>query len=170
MGAVSMLKGVLVLCASCAVASCVGAAQAGVRVDTTHLNAPRPLNEQTKIAAIQDYLQSWQNMCKAFEQNHADLLDADFVGEARNRLFDTIRNEAALGISTRYQDRYHNIQILFYSPEGLSIELADTVEYDVQVIDHGKPMTTDPERARFIVVLTPSEVRWKVRVFQAEPD
>ena len=71
-------------------------------------------------------------------------------------------------VHTRYQDRSHHIQFLFYSPEGLSIELSDDAEYDVQVIDHDKAVMTVPASARYIVVLTPSEVRWRVRVMQAD--
>lgn len=165
-----MMKGFLVLCASFALASRLGGAQADVRVDTASLNAPRPLNEETRNAAVRDYLKSWQSMNEALAQNRVDLLNADFVGAARDRLANTIRDQVALGISTRYQDRSHNIQIRFYSPEGLSIEFVDTAEYEVQVIDHGKQLTSHSDEARYIVVLTPSEVRWRVRVFQAVPE
>jgi hypothetical protein len=46
----------------------------------------------------------------------------------------------------------------------------DTVEYDVQILDHEKIQTTQHVRARYVAVLTPTEVRWKVRIFQAEPE
>lgn len=165
-----MLRSFLVLCASFAAASGIGGAQADVQVSTANLNAPRPLNDETRSAAIRDYLQAWQGMSEALTQNRTDLLDADFVGAARDRLANTIQNQAELGLSTRYQDRSHNIQVLFYSPEGLSIELADTATYEVQVFDHGKQLADQSESARYIVVLTPSEVRWRVRVFQAVPE
>ena len=67
-----------------------------------------------------------------------------------------------------YQDRAHDLQIVFYSPEGLSIQIVDTVDYDEQVLDHDKVLATKLVRKRYVVVLTPSEVRWRVRVFQAE--
>jgi hypothetical protein len=165
-----MLKGFVILCASLAAASGAGGTQPDVRVSTASLNAPRPLNDETRTAAIRDYLQSWQSLSQALGQNRADLLEADFVGTARDRLASTIQKQAALGLSTRYQDRSHNIQVLFYSPEGLSIELSDTAAYDVLVTEHGKQLTNEPESVRYIVMLTPSEVRWRVRVFQAVPD
>jgi hypothetical protein len=165
-----MTRRILILFAGLAVIPGMGAAQAVVHVDASGLVAPRPLNEQTRKAAIEDYLQSWQTMSEALAQNRPDLLDAGFVGTARDRLANTIREQATQGISTQYRDRSHNIQILFYSPEGLSIELADTAEYDVQVIDHGKAVTTQPQRTRYVVVMTPSEVRWRVRVLQAGPE
>jgi len=146
------------------------AAQPTVQVDTSPVQGPRQLEDQTKTAAIRGYLKSWQSMNEALEQNRVDILDADFAGAARDRLADTIGEQAKLGIQTRYQDRAHHIQFVFYSPEGLSIELIDRVEYDVQVIDHGKPVSTVPVSARYVVILTPAEVQWRVRVMQADSE
>ena len=102
------------------------------------------------------------------ERNDAGLLDKDFAGTARDKLADTVKQQAALGIHTRYQDKSHDLKIVFYSPEGLSVELTDDVQYDVQLLDHDKVQTTQQVSARYIVVLTPAEVRWRVRVFQAQ--
>ena len=165
-----MLKTFLIVCASLTAAVDLAAGQAIVHVDAAHVKGPRALNEQTRTAAIRDYLQSWQTLSNALAQNRADLLDADFVGTARDRLANTIRQQAALGIRTRYRDHAHDIQVVFYSPEGLSIELIDTADYDVQLIDGNQAVTTEPAHARYIVVLTPSEVRWRVRVLQADSD
>jgi hypothetical protein len=52
----------------------------------------------------------------------------------------------------------------------MSIELTDKVVFDVQVVDQGKVITTQRESARYLVVLTPAEVRWRVRVFQSIPE
>jgi len=165
---VTMLRHSALICASIILASGVITAQPEVTVDTSQLKGPRPLEDQTKAAAIRDYLESWQGMNEALEQNQPNLLDEDFIGTARDNLADAIDEQAKAGIQTRYQDRSHHIQFLFYSPEGLSIELIDDAEYDVQVLDHDKPVSTVPASARYIVVLTPAEVRWKVRVMQAD--
>jgi len=163
-----MLRHFALVCASVTLASGLVAAQPEVTVDTSQLKGPRALEDQTKAAAIRDYLESWQGMNEAFEQDQPNLLDEDFIGTAREKLADAIDEQAKAGIQTRYQDRAHHIQFLFYSPEGLSIELIDDAEYDVQVLDHDKPVSTVPASARCIVVLTPAEVRWKVRVMQAD--
>jgi hypothetical protein len=147
-----------------------GSDQPAVRVEPTDSLGPRTLEKQTKGAVIRDYLQAWNSLSRAFEQNQGDILDADFVGVAKEKLEDTIREQARLGIQTRYRDGAHDIQLVFYSPEGLSLQLVDTVEYDVQILDHEKVLTTQHVRARYVAVLTPTEVRWKVRVFQAEPE
>lgn len=164
-----MLKSLLILCAVLTATSGFGATQTVVRVAPANLRGSRPLQEQTEKAAIRDYLQSWQSFRAAFEQNRADLLDPDFVGTARDKLTETIQQQAALGIRTQYQDRAHDIQIVFYSPEGLSVELIDNITYGVQILDHGKVKTIQHVSARYLIVLTPAEVRWRVRVFQAEP-
>ncbi len=149
----------------------VGASdQPKVRVESTDSVGPRTLEKQTETAVVRDYLQAWHSLSGALEQNRADLLNADFVGTAKEKLSDTIREQAKLGIQTRYVDKAHDVQLVFYSPEGLSIQLVDTVDYDIQLIDHEKPQITQHVRARYVAVLTPTEVQWKVRVFQAEPE
>jgi hypothetical protein len=164
------LKSVVILFAGFAATVVSMAAQVPVRVAPVHLQGPRTLEEQTQAAVTRDYLQAWQGFHAALEQNRPELLEADFVGTAKDRLTDTIQQQNKLGIRTQYQDSSHDLQILFYSPDGLSIELTDKVEYDVQLIDHEKLLTTQRERVRYIVVLTPAEVRWKVRVFQSVPE
>jgi len=163
-----MLKPLLTLCALFTVAAGIGSSQPTVRVEPSNLQGPRPLSEQTGKAAVRNYLQSWQSLKLALEQNRSELLEPAFVGTAKDKLTDTVRQQTALGIRTRYQDTSHDIKIVFYSPEGLSIELADQVEYDVQILDRDRVKTTQHVTSRYVIILTPAEVRWRVRVFQAE--
>jgi hypothetical protein len=149
-------------------AAAIAAAQATVHVEPAHLSGPRELAAQTAQGAIRDYLDSWKSMRDALAQNRPDLLNADFVGTAKDKLTDTIHEQAAAGMHTDYRDRAHDLQIVFYSPEGLSIEMTDSVDYDVEVFDHDKLVSTQPMHARYIVILTPAEVRWRVRVMQSE--
>jgi hypothetical protein len=144
--------------------------QNGVRVESTDSVGPRVLEKQTEAAVVRDYLEAWHALSGAFERNRPDLLDAGFVGDAREKLAGTIQEQAQLGMQTRYRDSAHDLKLVFYSPEGLSIELLDTVDYEVQILDHDKVQTTQHIHARYVAVLTPTEVRWKVRVFQAEPE
>ena len=142
--------------------------QSAIRVEPSNLHGPRPLEKQTETAAIRDYLQAWEAMRRALEQNRPDLLEADFVGTAKDKLAGTIQDQTRLGMRTRYQDRAHDIKVTFCSPDGLSIQLVDNVEYDVQILDHDKVEGSEQVQAHYIAVLTPSEVRWRVRVLQAE--
>jgi len=141
-----------------------------VHVEPPHFQEPRPVEKQTQTAVVRDYLQSWHSFRAAMEQNRPDLLDPDFVGTARDKLAGTIQQQVKLGLRTRYRDRSHDLQIVFYSPEGLSIQMIDTVEYEEQVLDQRKVLTTQRVHARYIVILTPAENRWQVRVFQADPE
>lgn len=144
--------------------------QPSVRVEPINLQGPRQLQPQTANAAIQDYIDAWQRMSNALDQNRAELLNGDFIGDARDKLANTIKEQTSAGIHTRYSDRSHDVKVLFYSPEGLSIELMDTVEYDLQLFDHDRALSSQHFRSRYIVVLTPAEVRWRVRIFQAQDE
>jgi hypothetical protein len=165
-----LLKSLLLLTFATFVASNYLRAQATIHVEPENLKGPRELQEQTKAAIIRDYVRAWQGMNSALDQNRVDLLGADFVGTAKDKLTETIQEQAKSGIHTRYKDVSHDLQIVFYSPEGLSIELTDKVEYDVQVLDRDKVTATQRVNARYVVVMTPAEVRWRVRVFQAVPE
>ena len=165
-----MWKPLLFVCSVLATLLMWGSDQPAVRVAPTDSVGPRTLEKETATAVVRDYLQAWQSLSGALDQNRPDLLNRDFVGTAKEKLTDTIQEQAKLGIQTRYQDGKHEIRLVFYSPEGLSIQLVDTVEYDVQLIDHEKLQTTQHVRARYVAVLTPTEVQWKVRVFQAESE
>ena len=163
-------KSLLIASLVCAAIFVFAADEPAVKVAQTNAVGPRNLEKQTGTAVVRDYLEAWRSMSAALEQNRADLLDADFVGTAKQKLADTIGDQAKLGIETRYRDTSHDLQLVFYSPEGMSLQLLDTVAYEVQVVDHGKVLSTQQLRARYVAVLTPTEVRWKVRVFQAEPE
>lgn len=160
-----------ILVIGCMLAAPLGlrADQPAVQIEPPSLQGSRPLEKQTESAVIRDYLESWQSFRNALDQNQASLLDPDFVGTAREKLADTIEQQAKLGIHTRYLDRSHDLQIVFYSPEGLSIQLMDNVEYDEQVFENDKLLATQHVHTRYLVVLTPAEVRWRVRIFQAGP-
>ena len=165
-----MKKVVLVALLSFAMPCALLADEAAVRVEPPNLQATRLLQKQTADAAIRDYLQSWRSLRAALEQNRPDLLEQSFVGTALDKLKDTIGQQADLGLHTSYQDRAHDLHVVFYSPDGLSIQLVDNAEYDQQVFDHDKVLATERVRKRYVVILTPTEVRWRVRVFQADPN
>jgi hypothetical protein len=146
-----------------------GSEQPAVQVDP-EAGGPRSLEAQTRAAVVRDYLQAWKSLSGALQENRADLLDGSFVGTAKEKLTATVREQQALGMMMHYRDLSHDLKIVFYSPEGLSIQLLDTVQYEVQVIDHDRVQATQHLSTRYVAVLTPTEVRWKVRVFQAQPE
>jgi hypothetical protein len=141
-----------------------------VQVETPQLEGSRTLEPVTATAVVRDYLESWQTLRPALDQNRAGLLDADFVGDAHDKLASTVHDQIAAGLHTRYSDRSHDVRIVFYSPDGLSIQLIDDVVYDQQVFSGAKELATESVHARYVVVLSPSEVRWRVRVLQGLPE
>jgi len=157
----------LISLASALALSSLANGQATVNVEPPHLNGPRPLAEQTAKSVVDNYIESWQSLNAAMSGNRVDALDRDFVGDAKDKLVETIQEQIKAGLRSTYQDKSHDVQITFYSPEGLSIELTDRVEYEQQMIDHDKVVSTQHVSARYVVVLTPSETRWRVRVYQA---
>ncbi len=149
--------------------SCFLSGQASVHVQPSNLQGPRELQPQTASAVVKNYVESWQTLSLALQQDNPGLLDHDFAGDARDKLASTIQQQVRDGLKTSYKDTSHNLQIVFYSPEGLSIELVDDVEYDVEVLDKDKSQGKQHIRARYVAVLTPSETRWRVREFEAVP-
>lgn len=150
-------------------AAFASAQQASVHVTPPHLDGPRELQPQTATAVVKDYIEAWQTLHNALDQNRVDLLDRDFVGDAKDKIVATIKQQQKDGLRTSYKDASHNVQIVFYSPEGLSVQLTDDVEYDLQLQDHDKSIGNQHIRAHYVVILTPSETRWRVRVFEAVP-
>ena len=146
-----------------------GADQPAVRVAPSDSVGPRELEPQTRTAVVRDYLAAWHDLRRAMEQNNPELLDVHFLGVARQELSGTVTSQRKLQFQTRYQDRKHDIHVVLYSPEGLSVQLLDNVEYDVQLLEDGKVMGTQHISTRCVAVLTPTEVRWKVRIFQMTP-
>jgi hypothetical protein len=144
-----------------------GDAKPSVRVAPMDSVGPRPVETQTQASVVRDYLKAWETLGSALSENRVDLLDSYFVGIAKDKLTDTIHEQKQLGIETSYRPKSHDMQVVFYSPEGLSIQLVDNVEYDVEVRDHGKAVGTEHVRTRYVAVLTPTESKWKVRVFQS---
>jgi hypothetical protein len=150
------------------VASLLAAFGQAARLQNVDAVGPRPLEKQTADKVSHYYLEAWKDMRTAFAENRPQALDASFVGIAREKLGDAIREQQTLGIKTRYQDRGHDLKFVFYSSEGLSIQVLDTVDYDLEVLDHDQVIATRHMRTRYVAVLTPTEVRWKVRLFQAD--
>lgn len=162
-----VLPGLALLCGLiCGVFLVSADTEPAVRVAPMNAVGPRPVETQTQSSVIRDYLLAWKAMDTALTQNRVDLLDAYFVGQAKEKLTDTVREQQNIGIQTSYLPKSHDIKVVFYSPEGLSIQLLDEVEYDVNLRKGDSSLGSEHVRARYIAVLSPTESKWKVRVFQ----
>ena len=163
----TLARRTLAVLALVTVALCSSAADdPSIKVASMDAVGPRPVEKQTQTSVVRDYLLAWQKMTDALQNNRVDVLDESFVGSAKERLGDTVRDQQNMGIQTIYGKQSHDLQVVFYSPEGLSLEMVDHAGYEVEVRDHGKVVGTQRVQSRYVAVLTPTESRWKVRVLQ----
>ncbi len=133
-------------------------------------NAGRPVEPLTEQSVARDYARAWRTIAESLNQNRADLIANDFVGWAREKLTAAVQQQVKAGLHRRYVDHGHKVEVLFYSPDGLSIELRDTADMEEQILDGDKVVHSEPVTMHYIALLTPTEVRWKVRLLQAVPE
>ena len=130
---------------------------------------PRPLEDQTQKAIQREYAAAWKNMAEALEQNREDLLDQNFVGAEHDRLRRQIEQQKKNGMSSKLDDRSHQVDYIFYSPEGTAIELHDTVQLEQQTMDGSKSVHSETVTQKYVVIFTLVGDRWQVRTLQQVP-
>jgi hypothetical protein len=136
----------------------------------TQSTKPREIEPATKTALERDYAAAWQSMAQALDQNQPELLQAGFVGTAADKLAETISEQRKSGLHRRYVDAGHQLQAVFYSAEGSAIELHDTAQLQVQLLDgDDKVIHSENVTLKYIAVLTAAEASWKVRILQEVP-
>lgn len=128
---------------------------------------PRQVEDSTEKAVARDYGRAWASMMTALSENRSDVLDADFVGVALDNLRERVNQQQQSGLRTRYVDRGHKLQAIFYSAEGSAIQLRDTAQFEVQYLDGNNVVHQEQRTENYTVVMTAAENRWKVRVLQA---
>lgn len=146
------------------------ATSGGIKVQfISHGVGPREIEDTTEVAIPRDYATAWNALETALSQNRTDLLDTGFVGFARERLAQRIADQKKAGLRVRYVDRGHKVQAVFYSPEGSAMQLRDTAEYELEVVDGDKVIHSQPVTQNYVALMTVTEDRWKVRMLEAAP-
>ncbi len=92
------------------------------------------------------------------------------MGTANAWLADGVKGQRRSGLSSRYLNQRHKVEVAFYAPEGDMIELHDTAEYDLQVLDGDKTVHSEHVVLRYVVLMTPGADRWVIRQLQAVPE
>ena len=128
---------------------------------------PRQIEDLTSKSVPRDYALAWQTMEQALKENRTDLLDGYFTGFEKEELTERIKLQVRSGLETRYTDRGHKLDAIFYAPAGDAIELHDRAQLDVEILDGGKVIYQEPVNLHYIVVMTPGADRWLVRQMQA---
>jgi hypothetical protein len=139
-----------------------------VQLDSQHAG-PRAVENLTESGIIRDYRVAWASMAQALEFNTQDPLNGPFAGQAKHWLSETVTNQQRSGLSQRYGDQNHKLEAVFYAPEGDVIELHDTAEYQLQVLDGGKVVDDEPVVVHYVVLMTPGADRWVIRQLQSVP-
>jgi hypothetical protein len=130
---------------------------------------PRPIEDTTERAVARDYAAAWQAMAKALDQNRTDLLAPSFVGTAEDKLEAAIKAQRKNGLHQRVLARGHSVSAVFYSSEGSAMELHDTAQVQLQLMDGDIVLHAEDATIRYVVLLTAAENSWKVRVLEAVP-
>jgi hypothetical protein len=98
-----------------------------------------------------------------------DPLEGPFSGEAKRWLRQTVTSQQQSGLSHRYTDQNHRVEAVFYSPEGDVVELHDTAQYHLQILDGEKNIHDENVVVHYVVLMTPAADRWTIRQLQAVP-
>lgn len=137
-----------------------------VTVTTTNAQ-PRQVEDLTEKAIVREYSAAWSNLARALKDNNAGILQENFVGAAQEKFTKQIEEQKAAGISTNYLDKGHKLDVLFYSPEGSAMQFRDTANLELQVLEDGKVVHSEPVQRQYVGLMTVTGDRWKVRVLQA---
>jgi hypothetical protein len=128
---------------------------------------PRAVERLTEQRIVRDYKFAWTSLSQALEVNASDPLEGPFVGSAKQWLVQSVESQRQTNLSSRHGDQNHKLEAVFYAPEGDVIELHDTVDYQLQILDGGKQIHDEHVTEHYIVLMTPGADRWVVRQLQA---
>ena len=149
--------------------SSVAADSAPQVVLNTSKAGPRSGEAQTESVILRDYKFAWASLEQALESNSTAPVNGLFVGTANAWLSSAVTNQRNSGLSSRYLNQNHKVEAVFYAPEGDMIELHDTANYDLQILDVGKTNHDEQVVVHYVVLMTPGADRWVVRQLQAVP-
>jgi hypothetical protein len=159
-----------VIAAAWLVAACVLAiAQSSPRTQLpdVHLDAdglaPRPIEELTGTTLSRHYSLAWRDLANALESGRSEGLSEEFVGFAKDRLLQRIRQQNQAGVHVRIVDHGHRLKAVFYSSDGTAMQLRDQAQLEIQTFDGDKLLTTQTEPHEYMVLMTPGADRWYVR-------
>jgi hypothetical protein len=158
--------GVLLL----ACVACSYAADDSVQVQlNTGKAGPRAVEPLTERSILRDYRFAWSGLAQALQFNTTDPLSGAFSGEAADWLRRTVASQQQSHLTRRYSDQTHQLEAVFYAPEGDVMELRDTAQYQLQILDGDKSIHQENVTVHYVVLMTPGADRWVVRQLQAVP-
>jgi hypothetical protein len=140
----------------------------GIKVDASTAQ-PRQVEEATVQAIQRDYGKAWQTLSQAMAENRSDTLASAFVGIAKDKLTQAVNEQKSEGLRRKYVDKGHRLEVVFYSIDGSALQLRDTAQVEIQLLDGDKVVHSENANMHFMVLMTPAENSWKVRLLEATP-
>ena len=138
-----------------------------LEVKLTAENAqPRQVEDTTENAIVRDYSAAWKSLENSLAQNRDDQLAANFTGSALEQIKSRLEGQKKNGLHTRVIDRGHKLEAVFYSPEGSAMQLRDTAQLEIQVLDGSQVIHSEQATVHYIALMTTAEDRWKVRLLE----
>lgn len=148
-------------------------ASASVPASDIQLNVsgagPREVEDTVQQSVQRDYAQAWQTMEAALESGDSSGLNQYWVGVAHDKLTQKVQDERRTKVRVRYQDKSHHLQAVYYPTDGAALLLHDNAEVELQVLDSGKIIHSQTIHEKYVVLMTPGQDRWFVRVLQSVP-
>ena len=145
------------------------AAPPGSSVEVSVANVgPRQLEPTLQETITRDYARAWQTLSAALQSGDPAILDQYWVGVAHDK-FQRLVGDERHGVEVRYLDKSHQLQAVFYPKDGAALVLYDTAQLEVQVLSSGKLIHSESLTEKYIVLMTPAQDRWLVRILQSIP-
>lgn len=130
---------------------------------------PREVEDTVQLSIQRDYAQAWHSMEAALDTGDASKLNQYWVGVAHDKLVQKVHDEVQTSVKVHYQDKSHQLQAIYYPTDGAALLLHDNAEVELQVVDSGKLVHSETLHQKYVVLMTPGQDRWFVRVLQAVP-
>ena len=127
---------------------------------------PRQLESSLQRSIPADYAKAWQTLSEALQGGDPSVLDRYWTGVAHDKLQRLVQDQISTNVQVRYIDRSHRLQAVFYPTDGAALLLHDTAQIEIQVLSAGKLIHTENVTEKYVVLMTPSQDRWLVRIFQ----
>ena len=131
---------------------------------------PREMEDTTEKAIVRDYAAAWEALAAGLRNNDVNALDAGLTGFARDQFAAAIADQKQSGLKVRYTDRGHQLEALFYSPDGSAMQLRDTAQLTRELLDGDKVVKREDITAHYYVLMSVAEDRWKLRSIQEVPN
>jgi hypothetical protein len=129
---------------------------------------PREVEETTQKSITREYSTAWKTLADALANNRPDRISESFVGSAEDQMRKQISEQMNNQLSTRIVDRGHKLDVVFYSPEGSTMQLRDTAQLERQYLSGGRVVHSENITQNYLVLMAVTGDRWKVRVLQEQ--